>query len=174
VGGLIGPAALSAPPLRPAALCLGPGHAVVYGNPSFVGVFGRHALGVPAREGLTALPREAFTLLDAVLSSGRPLARWIRLADEPWRLTVTPRLDPETAEVYGVRLFLRRSSDLPAPLARADQAGGAGQAPSGSGVPVSPPRDGAERGASGRRAARRTTAEQEQSRPPDAAERPTE
>jgi len=41
---------------RPAAMCLGPGHFVVYGNPAFVAVFGTEALGVPAREGLAGLP----------------------------------------------------------------------------------------------------------------------
>jgi hypothetical protein len=46
--------------------------------------------------------------MDAVLASGRPAARWVRLDGEEWRLTVAPRVDPGNAEVYGVRFHLQR------------------------------------------------------------------
>ena len=98
---------------RPAALCSGPGHLVVYGNPAFVARFGAQSVGPPAREGLVGLPPAAFALLDRVFARGRPLARWIRLGAEEWRLTAAPRRDPETQEVYGVAFHLRSRSDLP-------------------------------------------------------------
>lgn len=92
-------------------MCRGPGHIVVYGNPAFVAVFGRQAVGVPARESLIDLPSSAFAALDAVLARGRPAARWIRFGAEDWRMTVTPRVDPATGEVYGVAFHLRPRSD---------------------------------------------------------------
>lgn len=98
---------------RPAAICLGPGLVVVYGNPAFVAVFGAGAVGVPALEGLVGLPREAMATLDAVLAHGRPLARWITWADGHWRLTVAPRIDLETGQPYGVSLHLRVREDMP-------------------------------------------------------------
>jgi hypothetical protein len=98
---------------RPAGMCAGPGHIVVYGNPAFVSAFGAQSIGLPARESMLGLPAEAFELLDAVFREGRPLARWIRRAGEDWRLTVTPRLDFETDESYGVSFHLRARSDLP-------------------------------------------------------------
>ena len=97
---------------RPAGMCRGPGHIVVYGNPAFVAAFGAAAVGMPAREGIVDLPPAAFTLLDAVLSRGKPLARWIKISGEEWRLTVAPRIDP-TGDVYGVSFHLRARSDLP-------------------------------------------------------------
>jgi hypothetical protein len=98
---------------RPAAMCVGPAHLLVFGNPSFVAAYGRLAIGAPAREIMVDLPAAGFDLLDAVLEQGRPLARWIRRGDADWRLTVAPRLDPETGKVYGVALHLRARSDLP-------------------------------------------------------------
>jgi hypothetical protein len=95
---------------RPAGMCRGPGHIVVYGNPAFIGAFGARAVGMPARESLLDLPPAAFTLLDAVLSRGKPLARWIRYGGEEWRMTVVPRVDPD-GEVYGVSFHLRARSD---------------------------------------------------------------
>jgi hypothetical protein len=94
-------------------MCLGSGHLVVYGNPDFVAAFGRHCVGMPAREVLVSLPGEAFGLLDAVLGQGRPLARWITIDGAAWRLTAMPRLDPETGAPYGVSFHLRRRTDLP-------------------------------------------------------------
>jgi len=93
-------------------MCLGPGHLVVYGNPAFVRQFGAGSLGMPAREVMVDLPDAAFALLDTVLAEGRPLACWIRRDDEDWRMTATPRVDPD-GEVYGVRFHLRARSDLP-------------------------------------------------------------
>jgi hypothetical protein len=98
---------------RPAGMCLGPGHLVVYGNPAFVATFGQHCVGMPARETMVSLPAEAFDLLDAVLAGGRPLARWIVIDAEDWRMTAMPRLDFETDQVYGVSFHLRRQSDVP-------------------------------------------------------------
>jgi hypothetical protein len=98
---------------RPAAFCYGPGHVVVHGNPAFVSAFGGSAVGLPAREILVDLPGAAFELMDAVLGRGKPLATWIPGADEDWRLTVAPRVDPETGETYGVSFHLRARSDVP-------------------------------------------------------------
>jgi hypothetical protein len=66
---------------------------------------------MPARESLLDLPTTAFALLDAVLSRGKPLARWIEFRGEDWRLTVTPRIDPGDGDVYGVAFHLRARSD---------------------------------------------------------------
>ena len=101
-----------APARRPAAICRGPGHLVVYGNPDFMAAFGSRAVGMPARESLVDLPPAAFTLLDLVLARGKPLAKWIRFAGEEWRMTAAPRTDPGTGEVYGVAFHLRARSDV--------------------------------------------------------------
>jgi hypothetical protein len=98
---------------RPAAFCVGPGHRVVHGNAAFATSFGSSAIGLPARECLVELPAMAFELMDAVLEGGRPLAVWLPGADDDWRLTVAPRVDPETDEVYGVAIHLRARSDVP-------------------------------------------------------------
>ena len=97
-------------------MCRGPGHIVVYGNPAFVAAFGAGAVGVPARESLLDLPAGAFVLLDAVLTRGKPLARWIRFAGEDWRMTSAPRMDP-TGDVYGVAFHLAARSDVSASVA---------------------------------------------------------
>ena len=98
---------------RPAGLCAGPGHVVVYGNAAFVSTFGGQSVGLPAREGMLGLPAEAFGLLDAVLREGRPLARWITREGRQWRLTAMPRFEFGSAEPYGVAFHLRARSDLP-------------------------------------------------------------
>lgn len=98
---------------RPAGFASGPGHVVVYGNPAFRMMFGDAAVGLPARETMLDLSAEAFSLLDAVLADGRPLARWVERPDETWRLTAVPRRDPETGDVCGVAFHLRARSDLP-------------------------------------------------------------
>jgi hypothetical protein len=103
---------------RPAGLCAGPAHVVVYGNPAFVAAFGAGSVGLPAREGMLGLPGEGFALLDAVLRDGRPLALWLMRDGEDWRLTAMPRFDPETQEPYGVAFHLRARSDLPVVLDR--------------------------------------------------------
>jgi hypothetical protein len=94
-------------------MCVGPAHLLVFGKPAFVSAYGRLAIGAPAREVMVDLPTAGFDLFDAVLERGRPLAQWIRRGDDDWRLTVAPRLDPETGEVYGIALHLRARSDLP-------------------------------------------------------------
>jgi hypothetical protein len=114
---------------RPAAFCYGRGHVVMHGNPALLATFGEAAVGLPAREALVGLPAEAFALMDAVLAAGRPLARWIRRGGAEWRMTVAPRIDPDTAEVYGVTIHLRERSDVP--VLRADRASPPAGSPGG-------------------------------------------
>jgi hypothetical protein len=98
---------------RPAGMCSGPGHIVVYGNPAFRAEFGDTAVGLPARESMLGLPPDAFLMLDTVLRDGRPLARWVTRDDEDWRLTAVPRRDPGTNAIHGVAFHLRARSDVP-------------------------------------------------------------
>ncbi|HEY5487521.1 MAG TPA: hypothetical protein VIK06_07735 [Candidatus Limnocylindrales bacterium] len=93
--------------VHPAGMCTGAGHMVVYGNPAFVAAFGAASVGLPAREVMLALSSDGFAVMDAVVTRGRPAARWVRLSGEEWRLTVAPTVDPGTAEVYGMRFHLR-------------------------------------------------------------------
>ena len=93
-------------PQQPVALLHGPGLRVVHGNPAFVAEFGAVAVGLPAREGLVGLPPLVFDVADRVLRGGRPLACWLEVAGTRRRLTVAPRRDPETGEVYGVAIRL--------------------------------------------------------------------
>jgi hypothetical protein len=95
------------PATNPAGICRGAGLIVVHGNPAFKRVFGEGSVGLPAREGMLGLSRTGFTLMDAVIRQGRPLARWVRLAGETWRMTAAPRIDPGTGEVYGVAFHLQ-------------------------------------------------------------------
>ena len=74
--------------------------------------FGAHCLGMPAREVMIGVPSAAFAVFDVALSEGRAVAAWVRLGDEDWRVTVKPRLDPETGEPYGVAFHLRARSDI--------------------------------------------------------------
>ncbi len=111
---------------RPAGFCLGRGHTIVFGNRALFDLFGDGCVGVPAREALVGLPLDAFELMDAVLDRGRPLARWIRgRRGKIWRMTVVPRIDPETGETYGIALYLRRRED-PVITALAEPHGAAG------------------------------------------------
>ena len=89
----------------------------MHGNGAFLDQFGP-VVGQPAREALTALPTEAFELMDRVLDEGRALARWIRTPDGVRRLVVAPRQDPETGETYGVTCHVRR---IDAPVRSADR-----------------------------------------------------
>jgi hypothetical protein len=100
---------------RPAAICSGPVHVVVYGNPAFIEAFGAPAIGLPAREGVLGLDRSAFNLLDAVYRGGRPLGRWIERDGTSWRMTGIPRRDPASLKVDGVAFNLRERSDSPLP-----------------------------------------------------------
>lgn len=90
----------------PGAFRVGPAHLIMHGNPAFIARYGASAVGMPAREAMLDLPRDAFALLDAVLAEGRPLARSIDLPDGRRRLVVVPRTDPETLETYGVTTHL--------------------------------------------------------------------
>ena len=101
------------PERRPAGLATGAGHVVVYGNPAFRAMFGAASVGLPAREGMLDLPGAAFDLLDRVLATGRPLARWISRDGTDWRLTAMPRREPGSDAAYGVAFHLRRRDDLP-------------------------------------------------------------
>jgi hypothetical protein len=118
-------AGAAAPPRaqQPVALLYGPGHRIVHANAAFLAEFGdRDAaprgfagsarpvlpMGVPAAEALIDIPPIVLEVVDRVLSSGRPLATWVNVRGSRRRLTVAPRSDPETAEVYGVALRLAR------------------------------------------------------------------
>ncbi len=101
------------PATRPAGICAGPGHVLIYGNPAFHAQFGSRCIGMPAREVMVDLPETAFALLDAVLERGRPLARWIEREGHEWRLTAMPRRDPATDLVDGIAFHLRARDDEP-------------------------------------------------------------
>ena len=101
------------PQTRPAGICAGPGHVLIYGNPAFHAQFGARCIGMPAREVMVDLPETAFALFDAVLERGRPLARWIERDGHDWRLTAMPRRDPATESVDGIAFHLRPRDDMP-------------------------------------------------------------
>ncbi len=101
------------PQTRPAGICAGLGHVLIYGNPAFHSQFGSRCIGMPAREVMVDLPESAFALFDAVLERGRPLARWIERDGRDWRLTAMPRRDPATDAVDGVAFHLRAREDVP-------------------------------------------------------------
>lgn len=98
---------------RPAAMCVGPGHVVMHGNPAFIAAYGEESIGLPAREILVDLPSPVFTIFDAAFGSGRPLAAWVERGGIEWRLTVVPRRHPETGEIFGILFRLRAREDLP-------------------------------------------------------------
>jgi hypothetical protein len=91
----------------PAAFHYGPAHVIVHGNDPFLDLFGVRTVGMPAREAMTSLPREAFDLMDQVYREGRPLAREVGTPSGSRRLVVVPRRDPETGETYGIATHLR-------------------------------------------------------------------
>jgi hypothetical protein len=91
---------------QPVALLYGPGQQIMHGNPAFVAEFGKGTVGLPAREALPDLPPLVFEVADRVLASGRPLACWVDVSGRRRRLTVAPRRDPETSEIYGVAIRL--------------------------------------------------------------------
>ncbi|MBI3750801.1 MAG: hypothetical protein HY263_03975 [Chloroflexi bacterium] len=99
-------AAFAPQPQQPVALLLGLGHKVVHANPAFVAEFGIIPIGVPAAEALLDLPPLVLEVADRVLASGRPLATWVTVRGVRRRLTVAPRTDVETGEVYGVAIRL--------------------------------------------------------------------
>jgi hypothetical protein len=87
-------------------MCVGRGHTIVYGNPAMIARFGS-CVGMPAREALVSLPREAFELLDAVFTRSRPLARSVRMDGRRWRMTSVPRIDAVDGKIYGVSFHLQ-------------------------------------------------------------------
>ncbi len=91
---------------RPVALLYGPGHVIVHGNPPFLAEFGRESVGLPAVEALLDLPPAAFNLMDLVYRQRRPLATRLTVRGSPRRLTVVPKTDIETGEVYGLAVRL--------------------------------------------------------------------
>ncbi len=91
---------------RPVALLYGPGHVIVHGNPPFLAEFGRESVGLPAVEALIDLPPAAFNLMDLVYRQGRPLATRLNVRGAPRRLTVVPKADIETGDVYGLAMRL--------------------------------------------------------------------
>lgn len=92
--------------VQPAALLYGPGHRIVHANAAFTSEFGIVPIGVPASEALIDLPPIVFEIVGRVIASGRPLAAWVDIRGAQRRLTVAPRTDVETGEVYGVALGL--------------------------------------------------------------------
>jgi hypothetical protein len=93
----------------PVALLYGPGQRIVHANPAFIAEFGLAGVGLPAREVLVGVPPTLFGVVDRVLAEGRPLACWLQVDGARRRLTVAPRRDPETSEVYGVAIRLARA-----------------------------------------------------------------
>lgn len=91
---------------QPVALLYGPGHRIVHANPAFVAEFGRIPIGVPAVEALIDVPPLVLEVVDRVTATARPLATWVEVRGRRRRLTVAPRTDPETGDVYGVALRL--------------------------------------------------------------------
>jgi len=94
------------PEVCPAGMCVGRGHVIVYGNPAMISRFGT-CVGMPAREALLGLPREAFDLLDAVYARSKPLARSIRYEGRRWRMTSVPRIDAVDGGIYGVSFHMQ-------------------------------------------------------------------
>lgn len=77
----------------------------MHANPAFIAEFGA-CTGMPAEEALVGLPRRVFEVVDRAFEIGRPVATWVTIAGARRRLTVAPRTDPETGEIYGVAIRL--------------------------------------------------------------------
>lgn len=91
---------------QPVALLYGRGRLIVHGNPAFVAEFGGGCLGLPATEALPDWPRRVFEVIDRAYDAGKPVAAWVSVGGARRRLTVAPRADVETREVYGVAIRL--------------------------------------------------------------------
>jgi hypothetical protein len=91
---------------QPVALLYGRGRLIVHANPAFVVEFGATCLGLPAAEALPSWPRRVFEVIDRAYEAGRPLSTWVSVAGRRRRLTVAPRVDIETGQVYGVAIRL--------------------------------------------------------------------
>jgi hypothetical protein len=79
---------------------------IVHANPAFVVTFGATSLGLPATEALPDWPRRVFDVIDRAFDTARPVAAWVTIAGVRRRLTVAPRTDVETGEIYGVAIRL--------------------------------------------------------------------
>jgi hypothetical protein len=91
---------------QPVALLYGPGHRIVHANAAFVAEFGAVPIGVPASEALVEFPARVLEVVERAMASGKPLATRVDIRGIPRRLTVAPRADPETGEIYGVAIRL--------------------------------------------------------------------
>ncbi len=100
------PPAQPAQAAQPAALLYGPAHKIVHANAAFVVEFGSVPIGVPAVEALLDLPPLVLEVVERAIAERRALACWVDVRGTRRRLTVAPRSDPETGEVYGVALRL--------------------------------------------------------------------
>ena len=92
-------------PQQPVALLYGRGRQIVHANPAFVAEFGA-CTGMPAEEALVGMPRRVFDVVDRAFETARPVATWVTIAGTRRRLTVAPRTDLETGEIYGVAIRL--------------------------------------------------------------------
>jgi hypothetical protein len=97
------------------ALLYGRGHLIVHGNPAFLAEFGAGVVGLPATEALPDWPSRVFHAVDRAFETGNPVAAWVTIAGARRRLTVAPRTDVETGEIYGVAI--RLATEEPAPTA---------------------------------------------------------
>ena len=79
---------------------------IVHGNPAFIAEFGAGCVGLPATEALPDWPKRIFDVIDRAYDAGRPLATWVSIGSARRRLTVAPRTDVETGEIYGVAIRL--------------------------------------------------------------------
>jgi hypothetical protein len=68
-------------------------------------------VGLPASEALTDWPHRAFAVIDHAFDAGRPVAAWVSISGARRRLTVAPRADIETGEIYGVAIRLAADLD---------------------------------------------------------------
>ena len=92
-------------------LLYGRGNRIVHANPAFIAEFGAGCVGLPATEALPEWPRRVFDVIGRVLEHGRALATWVEIGGRRRRLTVAPRRDPESDEIYGVALRLASETD---------------------------------------------------------------
>jgi hypothetical protein len=100
------PSTSRTPAQQPVALLYRRGRLIVHGNPAFIAEFGAGCLGLPASEALPAWPHRVFEILDRAFDTGRPVAAWVSIDGARRRITVAPRADVETGEIYGVAIRL--------------------------------------------------------------------
>ncbi|HET9681586.1 MAG TPA: hypothetical protein VFP19_06055 [Candidatus Limnocylindrales bacterium] len=106
---------------QPAALLYGPAHKIVHANAAFVAEFGLVPIGVPAAEALLDLPPVVLQVVERAIAERRPLATWVDVHGTRRRLTVAPRADIETGEVYGVALGLASVRGRASPASSAER-----------------------------------------------------